>query len=141
MSSIFSRIIAGDIPGCFVFQDPLWVGLLDLYPVSPGHLLLIPRHEVPRLAQLDGDSLAALGPLLARGHRCLYQALGCDAVATILRDGPAAGQEIAHVHVHLVPRHNGDDAHDFRSGSYGSDPEAAMTAMAERLRQAWDAVG
>ena len=141
MTSIFSRIIAGDIPGCFVFQDPRWIGLLDLYPVSPGHLLVIPRQEAPRLAELDGPSLSAMGPTLARAHRCLYQTLGCDAVAMILRDGPAAGQEVPHVHFHLVPRRAGDNPHDFASGSYGPDPQAAMTEMAKMLSQAWAAFG
>lgn len=140
MASIFTRIIAGEIPGAFVHHGPAWVGLLDRFPVAPGHLLLIPRRECPLLANLDADSLAALGPTVAAGTACLTKALGCDAVSVLVRDGAAAGQEVPHVHVHLIPRTQGDRYHDFAGGSYGTDDaaiNAAMAAMAERLSAAW----
>ena len=132
MASIFSKIIAGDIPGSFVFTDQLWVGLLDLAPVSPGHLLIIPRVEAPLLADLPADTLAAMGPTVARGTACLKAIVQCDAVV-LLRDGSAAGQEVPHVHIHPIPRYTGDQPHDFRGGSYGSaneEPATAMSAMA-----------
>ena len=71
------------------------------------------------------------------------QALSCDAVSIIVRDGSTAGQEVPHVHVHLIPRYTGDQAHDFRSGSYGADDaaiNAALADMASKLQTHWPAL-
>ena len=141
MSTLFTKIIDGEIPSHFVFKDELWVGILDLFPVTPGHLLLIPRFEAGHIRDLPNETLVLMGLYIKRGTECLTKALGCDAVAVVLRDGPAAGQEIPHVHVHLVPRYLGDDQHNFRSGSYGADDatvQAAMNDMREKLTAAWE---
>ncbi|MHC5068433.1 MAG: HIT family protein [Planctomycetota bacterium] len=140
MSSIFSQIAAGDIPASFVFRDEHWFGILDLYPVTPGHLLLVPNHETPLVSDLPAASLAAMGDVVARASACLYRALSCDAVSVLLRDGSAAGQEIPHVHIHLIPRFHGDDAHNFRGGRYGDGEnmvQSAMDDMVNKLRTAW----
>ena len=145
MSSIFSRIIAGDIPGSFVAQEANWVALLDRFPAVPGHLLLIPRYEAPLLADLPTEVASDMGSLIGRGTTCLYQALNCDAVSVLVRDGAAAGQEVPHVHIHLIPRYQGgtntaSQAHHFASGSYGPDDDAinaALAAMASKLQQTW----
>lgn len=139
MPTLFTRIINGEIPGAFVFRDEHWVGFLDLFPVQPGHLLLVPRCEAALLEQLPAPVLATLGPVTARATACLTKALGCDAVSVLLRNGAAAGQEIPHVHVHCVPRRQGDPG-GFKPGRYGPDDAAvrtAMTAMAARLATAW----
>ncbi len=141
MASIFSKIIAGEIPGSFVFRDDLWVGLLDLFPVAPGHLLLIPTQERALLGELDEPTLAAMGPRIERASRCLRSALDCAGISVLVRDGAAAGQEVAHVHVHLIPRASGDDPHRFTSGRYAPDDaaaKAAMKQMAARLAAAWE---
>ena len=140
MASIFSRILAGQIPGEFAFRGEHWVGLLDLHPVSPGHLLLIPVQEAARWHELPSAALESYGAVLARASRALYRELGCAALSILLRDGPAAGQEVPHVHVHLVPRQDGDAPHRFSGGSYGMG-EASLAAMGERLRRAWAAAG
>lgn len=143
MASIFSKIIAGEIPGSFIFQDEHWVGLLDLFPVSPGHLLLVPTVEVPLFGDLPAPVSSAYGATLSTACRAMYAALGCDAVSVLIRDGAAAGQEIPHVHVHLVPRWQGDKPHHFAGGSYGADDEAvkaAMAAMQVKLSRAWATV-
>ncbi|MDA3963655.1 MAG: HIT family protein [Planctomycetota bacterium] len=139
MASLFSKIHQGEIPASTVFTQERWFGILDLFPVSPGHLLIIPTHEAALIHELPDDTLAELGAVIARGTACLRQALNCDAVSVLLRDGTAAGQEIPHVHWHLVPRFDGDQAHHFGGGSYGSDTErqAAMDAMVTRLQAAW----
>jgi histidine triad (HIT) family protein len=135
MPSIFSRILAGQIPAQMIHRDCHWAVLLDIAPVSPGHLLLVPVQEAQLLHQLDADTLAGLGPLTARASAALRRASGCDAVSIILRDGAAAGQEVPHVHVHLIARRQGERrAHDFR-GRRGSAAE--LDAWASRMRAAW----
>lgn len=135
MASIFTRIITGDIPGAFIFQHERWVAFLDINPVNPGHALLVPRQEVALLGDLDGASLAESAAYLARIDRAIRAVTGCDALSILLRDGPAAGQEVPHLHWHLVPRHNGDRPHHFAGGSYASDAarEDMRSALAEAL--------
>jgi histidine triad (HIT) family protein len=138
MPSIFSRILTGEIPAQRIFEEDRWLAILDRYPVAPGHLLLISRHETANVADLPAAELATLGPAIARGVALLKRALGCPAVSVLIRDGREAGQEIPHVHVHLVPRIAGGGT-GFASGTYGAtatEADAAMAAMADRLRAA-----
>ena len=138
MASIFTRIINGEIPGAFVLHTERWVAFLDVHPVAPGHTLLVPRQEVALLPELDGAVLAESGAWLARIDRALRQVTDCAAVSILLRDGPAAGQEVPHLHWHLIPRHQGDQAHRFSGGSYASDAqrEDMRTALSAALGQA-----
>lgn len=133
MASIFTQIIDGAIPGAFIMKQERWVAFLDINPVSPGHILLVPRHEVALLSELDGATLAETGAWLARLDGALRGVTDCDAVSILLRDGPAAGQEVPHVHWHLIPRYQGDEAHQFAGGRYASD------AQREDLRSALSA--
>ena len=140
MSSLFSQIIAGELPGHFIFQDQRWVAFLDIFPVRPGHVLLVPRQENQYLADQPGSYLAESGLYLAALSRCVKQVCAVKDVAIILRDGPNAGQIVPHVHWHVVPRAAGDKQHDFASGRYAADDaghQAGLEAMASRLRAAW----
>lgn len=135
MPSIFGKIIAGQIPGQFVFQDPLWVALLDIRPVAPGHCLLVPRHEAQHLAELPAETLAALGDRLARLTAAVKAASGAPAVNVVVNDGPAAGQEVPHAHLHVWPRFPDDG----KRLSWPASPyaEGELARWAERLRSTW----
>ena len=135
MSSIFSRIIAGEIPGEQIYADAQWVAILDIRPSAPGHALVIARTEVTHLAELPAVALAALGPALVAVTAGVKAATGAPAVNVILNDGPAAGQEVPHVHFHVIPRH-ADDGH--RVGILGKQiaKAADLAAMAGRIRAA-----
>lgn len=135
MPTIFSKIIAGQIPGEFVFQDDLWVALLDIRPVAPGHCLLIPRVEGQFLADLPAATLAALGDRLARLTAAVKAASGAPAVNVVVNDGPAAGQEVPHAHLHVWPRFPDDG----RRLSWPAAPYAdgQLKDWAGRLRGAW----
>lgn len=133
MATIFSRIIAGQIPGNFIFQGERWVGLMDIRPSSAGHALLIPRYEAAFLADLPPDSLADMGAHLARLTSTIKRVTGCPALNAILNDGPIAGQEVPHVHWHIVPRWP-DDALGYR---FAPQTGAGLTELAARLAAAW----
>ena len=135
MPSIFSKIIAGQIPGEFVFQDDLWVAMLDIRPVSPGHALLVPRAEGQHLADLPAPTLAALGDRLARLTAAIKAASGAPAVNVVVNDGPAAGQEVPHAHLHVFPRFPGDNKRLGWPATPYADGELA--AWAAKLRAAW----
>jgi histidine triad (HIT) family protein len=132
MPSIFSKIIAGQIPGNFVFRTERWVALLDIRPTSPGHTLLIPVAETTFLADLPGATQAELGLHLSRLTTAVKRVTGCPGVNVVLNDGPAAGQEVPHVHWHVVPRWPGDG----RGYRFAPQPNDDLRAMAERLAAA-----
>lgn len=134
MPSLFSRIIAGAIPAQFVFQDSHFVAFLDIAPASPGHCLLVPRHEAQHLADLPADTAAALGPALQRLIRAVKTATGCPAVNVLVNDGPAANQAVPHAHIHVIPRWPGDGVLVHPPGKPPGD--GALAAMATTLRAA-----
>ena len=135
MPSIFTRILAGEIPGQFVFRDALWAALLDIRPVAHGHALLVPLHEGAHLTDLPPATLAALGDRLVRLTAAVKIASGAPAVNVVVNDGPAAGQEVPHAHLHVFPRFPGDGKRlSWPATPYG---DGELAAWAERLRTAW----
>lgn len=135
MASIFGRILAGDIPGQFVFRDDLWAAILDIRPVAPGHCLLVPLAEAQHLADLPVPTLAALGDRLARLTATVKTASGAPAVNVVVNDGPAAGQEVPHAHLHVFPRFPGDGKRLAWPAAPYADGE--LVRWGERLRAAW----
>ena len=108
-SCIFCAIAARTAPAHRIYEDDSFVAFLDIYPILPGHTLVIPRehHQF-----LSGQSDAAAGALFAMGARIgraiRASELACDDLNYVLNDGPAANQTVAHAHLHLVPRVRGD---------------------------------
>ncbi len=135
MPSLFTKLIAGEIPAQFVFQEPLFVAFLDISPANPGHVLLVPRAERQFLSDLPAETLAALGPSLARLIACVKQATGAPAVNVLLNDGPEANQAVPHAHLHVIPRHAGD--HTLVHPKGAAYPGDDLTRMAAKLRAAW----
>jgi histidine triad (HIT) family protein len=136
MPSLFSRIILGEIPAQFVFKDQDWVAFLDIKPTSFGHSLLVPRAEAQHLAEIPPHALASLGGYLGRLTRAVKQATGAPAVNVVVNDGPAAGQEVPHAHLHVIPRFVGDGKRPFSVHlQYG---EGELAQWGEKLRAAWD---
>ena len=137
MPSVFSRIIAGEIPCHRVGSSARWVAFLDINPVAPGHTLLVPVHEAGLLAGLPPATLAELGPMLARTIAAVKAASAAPAVNVIVNDGREAGQEVPHAHLHIIPRRDGDGQ---RIGlRHARGEAAALAAMAAQVAAAWAA--
>ncbi len=107
---IFCMIAQGKAPASMVYQDSKTLAFMDIYPVNPGHVLVIPRKHAACLADLDPESGADVFKLAMRIASAIRKTdIRCEAVNLILADGEAAGQEIFHVHLHVVPRYPGDN--------------------------------
>ncbi|MFE3758326.1 HIT family protein [Nocardia tengchongensis] len=107
--SIFSDIVAGRAPSSKVYEDEDVLAFMDIRPVTPGHVLVIPKVPARSLAELDpamGGKLFQVGQRIAAGLRA--SEVGCDGVNFFLADGVTAGQEVFHVHLHVIPRTPGD---------------------------------
>ncbi|ELZ30405.1 hit family hydrolase, diadenosine tetraphosphate hydrolase [Halogeometricum pallidum JCM 14848] len=106
--TIFEQIVAGDIPARIVYETDTVLAFLDANPLAPGHTLVVPKEAHERLRDLpDGvatDLWAAVDELGPR----VEDAVDADGLTVGVNDGEAAGQEVPHVHVHLVPRFDGD---------------------------------
>lgn len=98
MPSIFSRIIAGEIPSYKVAEDEAHYAFLDINPVGEGHTLVVPKHEVEYIFDLNDDELASLSVFAKRVARALKKAVPCKRVAVAV-----LGMEVPHTHIHLVP--------------------------------------
>ena len=106
---VFCDIVAGRGPASVVYSDESVMALLDLRPVTTGHLLVIPRAHAAYLADLDpavGGHMFAVAQRMAAALR--RSGLPCDGVNLFLADGEAAFQEVFHVHLHVLPRNPGD---------------------------------
>ncbi len=107
--TIFSDIIAGRAPSSKVYEDDDVVAFMDIRPWTPGHLLVIPKVPARSLAELDpaiGGKLFQVAQKIALALR--NSEVACDGVNFFLADGIAAGQEVFHVHLHVIPRTSGD---------------------------------
>jgi len=106
---IFCEIVAGRAPASVVFEDETTLAFLDIRPVTPGHLLVIPKRHAPFLADLDEASGARLFVVAMRLAAALrVSGLECEGVNLFLADGAAAFQEVFHAHLHVFPRFAGD---------------------------------
>ena len=105
---IFCRIVDGDIPSRTVYDADDCAAFLDANPLARGHTLVVPKAHRPRLEDLDADESTALFEAVNELVPRVEAAVDADAVTVGINDGEAAGQEVPHVHVHLVPRFEGD---------------------------------
>lgn len=137
--SIFSRIIAGEIPSHRVYEDDRVVAFLDVGPLSRGHLLVVPREPRARLDELSDESAAALGRVLPRLCRALMQVTGQRDCNVLVNNGESAGQVVMHAHVHVIPRESSGRGLrlEWRSGTLDAS-EGAATAAALRAALAGD---
>ena len=105
---IFCSIVAGDIPARTVHETDDVLAFLDANPLAPGHTLVIPKSHAGRVADLDADLATELLGTVATIAPRVEGAVDADGTTVGINDGEAAGQEVPHVHVHVVPRFEGD---------------------------------
>jgi diadenosine tetraphosphate (Ap4A) HIT family hydrolase len=135
----FCQIIAGRLPSSQVYSDDLVVAFMDIRPVNTGHLLVVPRVHTVTLAELAEDTGAAMfvtGQRMAGALRA--SGLPCDGINFFLADGAVAGQEVWHIHLHVLPRF-ADDGFGLRA-SFQSPDRSDLDATAELIRGAFNQV-
>ena len=103
MSCVFCAIVAGEIPSRQVYADDYAVAFLDVAPWHVGHTLVVPRRHVDDLLA-EPEALTEIAPAISATSRLLVERLAADGLNLVSSTGAAAGQEVFHLHVHLVPR-------------------------------------
>lgn len=103
--TIFSKILRGEIPCYKVYEDDQVLAFLDIFPLSPGHTLIIPKEEVATVDQLSDEAAAAIGRVLPRISRAVLKATQTTEFNILQNNGPNAHQAVFHVHFHVIPKY------------------------------------
>jgi histidine triad (HIT) family protein len=105
---IFCKIVAGHIPCLRVYEDDNALAFLDIGPLADGHLLLIPKDHYERFETMPPDAVAAITRTVPSLARAVLDVTGRNAYNVLVNTGRPAGQEVPHVHFHIIPRQPGD---------------------------------
>jgi histidine triad (HIT) family protein len=105
---VFCRIIRGELPAHRVYEDERVLAFLDINPSAPGHTLILPKAHVAQVEDLSEEDASALFRALHLLVGRIQEAVGATASTIGINNGLGSGQEIPHVHIHIIPRSKGD---------------------------------
>ena len=135
---VFCLLAAGDGEVSVVHEDERTLAFMDLAPIQPGHILVVPRAHAASLAELDPEDGARMFRVAQAAARSLRASgLRCEGVNFLLADGEAAGQDVFHVHLHVVPRFDGDGFGFRLPSDHAIRPRSDLDAAAAALRRSW----
>lgn len=130
MASIFSRIVAGEIPCYKVAEDEKHFAFLDISPVAKGHTLVIPKHEVDYIFDLDDEEYAGLTAFAKKVAAAMKKVMPCKRIGVAV-----LGLEVPHTHIHLVPINKESDMNFFKEKL--SLPAEEMAEIAAKIAGAF----
>ena len=134
MSTVFSKIIAGELPGRFVWKDPEVVAFLTIAPVAPGHTLVVPRAEVDRWTDLEPELLTRLNEVAQAVGKAVLRGFDASRAGYLI-----AGFEVPHTHIHVFPA---NDMSGFDLSLADPDAPAEQSdAAAETIRRSLRELG
>ena len=131
MATVFSKIVAGEIPCHKIAEDSEFFAFLDIHPVATGHTLVIPKEEVDYLFAIDDAKLGRMMAFAKRIARAKEQAIPCRRIGVTV-----IGLEVPHAHIHLVPITHESDMYFDRPKGTPTNDELAATAAAIREKLA-----
>jgi len=100
--TIFGKIVSGEIPSEFLYEDEHCVAINDINPQAPVHVLVIPKKGIPRLVDAQAEDRDLLGHLLLAAGRVAEQLGVADAFRLVVNNGAGAGQTVFHLHLHII---------------------------------------
>jgi histidine triad (HIT) family protein len=135
---VICKLLSGELKVSMVYQDDLCSAFMDIQPINPGHVLVVPNRHAPSLADLkqeEGAQMFRVAQDLAAALR--ESGVKCEGVNFFLADGEAAGQEVFHAHMHIFPRHAGDGFGLAFSPAYFQKPDREeLNAIASMVKNA-----
>lgn len=132
METLFTKICKGEIPSVKLYEDDVCFVILDINPVLKGHSLVISKQPYPSMADCPDEVLGHLMKVAKIIDAKQRKALGSQGSNIIINNDPASGQEVPHIHVHVIPRFDGDGRKYFALHDKYDDGE--MAQYGERLR-------
>lgn len=135
--TIFEQIIDGEIPSYTVYEDETTYAFLDANPLVPGHTLVIPKKPYERLNDMPAEEAGDVFGVVSEIASAVEQAVGADASTIAINNGEEAGQEVPHVHWHIIPRFEDDNVGPIHGLFPGADlDDEEMEDIAEGIRSA-----
>lgn len=105
---LFCKIIRGEMPSYKVYEDEKTLAFLDIFPVNPGHTLVVPKNHSHNIFDITPEDWAAVAESARKISLAIEKALGCDGVNIAMHNREHAGQQVPHPHLHIIPRYEGD---------------------------------
>lgn len=129
---LFCKIVRGEIPCAKVYEDDEMIAFLDIKPVNPGHLLLVPKAHHANVLETPPELLASLMKMVPSLAKAAMQATQAPAFNVGINTGPEAGQVVFHTHIHIMPRKAGDGYEHWHGKPYENSQAADRMANAIR---------
>lgn len=126
MPTIFTKILAGEIPAHKILENEKYLAFLDIRPVNPGHTLVIPKQEIDYIFDMKDDLLGGLMAFAKKVAKGIKKTVPCRKVGVMV-----AGIEVPHAHVHLIPINGVSDLNFSRAKA---TPQEELALMAEKIR-------
>jgi histidine triad (HIT) family protein len=129
---IFCKLANGQIPTNAIYEDEDFKVIMDASPASKGHCIILPKTHAKNLMELPDDYCEKIMPVAKKCSSVLMDVLHCDGINVLQNNGEAAGQTVFHLHVHLIPRYEGDQVHI----KWTENTDAAnQEELAQKLRE------
>jgi histidine triad (HIT) family protein len=132
-SNIFAKILRGELPAHRVYEDDRALAFLDIMPRAAGHTLVIPKNPARNILDIDADDLGHVAGIAQRIARAGMKAFAADGITVQQFNETAGGQVVFHLHVHVIPRHDGVALRP--AATYKASNEE-LAAAAEKIRAA-----
>ena len=104
MATVFEMIRDGEIPSVKIYEDDLCFVILDLSPVNKGHALVISKVAAPTFTEVEDSTLHHMVNIAKKVDAKMREKLGAEGTNIMINNGPASGQEVPHLHIHVIPR-------------------------------------
>ena len=130
---IFCKIVAKEIPATVIYEDDDVLVFMDIGPIIKGHALVISKKHYDPIIDTPDEIVAKLHLTAKRIAQAQMNGLGADGVNIMQNNGAAAGQEVPHIHVHVIPRYN-DDGHNWNWNAKNYDSFDEMAELARNLQ-------
>ncbi len=133
--TIFTQIVAGEIPSYTVYEDETTYAFLDAHPLAPGHTLVIPKEPYERLNDMPPELAGDVFSTVSKVTDAVERAVDAPATTIAINNGEEAGQEVPHVHCHVIPQFRNSTAKPIHALFTGADlADEEMEAIAEKIR-------
>lgn len=134
---IFCKILRKEIPSTVIYEDELVMAFMDVMPVNPGHVLIIPKEHQQFISDVSPESASRMFEVARKIDTSIRESgIRCDALNLMLSDGEAASQEVFHTHLHVIPRYEGDGVRfKFPNKPKNLAPSDELSVPAEEIKK------
>ena len=129
---VFCKIAAGELPCKVVFENDHVLAFLDINPLSEGHVLVIPKQHYAFIHECPGEILQHVAQALPKISSAVCQAVDCEGYNVLCNNGAAAGQEVSHIHFHIIPRVKDDGV--FTQWPAKQYPQGRLDQLFEKIK-------